>query len=521
MEKSSMNFIYMYIFSYFYIFIDAVYGFLANSEKLKLFLTCEKCKEGFDNDRKQPLLLPCLNAVCKQCVSHVWASHNTSFECQICQCVHICYENGNIILPHDGTRRAVLEISRLLSGESSIICEMCTNDRLASHRCFDCSYFICLECTKLHSSLRTLKCHSYTSMENLLEREMGSLSMFSDITYCPTSGHEKEMMKMFCHTESCMKPVCMICAISAHRNHIICDIAEVANEKRKKIQKLKESVQQIEKQSQVSLSQLTEMSETNISESEGIQKEIAACFSKAKRMLDQRKDELCNAVAHQQCDKEALIGMEKTRLSKFVESCLQACLYVDIAPRINKHPSLYSISKSMEVRLEDLQSQSTGCQVTVDTMKFIPKELDLTFERAAASFGKLMVTKAISLKSKALIKPSLCYVGQESTFQIILVSSLGDMIHDEEVQVYLNFKGENFKIIQCVFEKVSSSFVGNWIPDMPMELSWKVVSNDIEMETLKGVLQIKESCASGNHFLNHYIYVCTDRSNVVTYTSIA
>lgn len=116
----------------------------------------------------------------------------------------------------------------------------------------------------------------------------------------------------------------------------------------------------------------------------------------------------------------------------------------------------------------------------------------LTFETAVNSLGSLSVSKAISSKSKVVVKPAFCNKGQEVQFKVQMFSSTGNLIVDEDVGVCLMVNGNIFKIIKCAIDESFSSFIGIWVPDKPMKLSWIVVSNGITLATLNGVLDVDE-----------------------------
>lgn len=127
----------------------------------------------------------------------------------------------------------------------------------------------------------------------------------------------------------------------------------------------------------------------------------------------------------------------------------------------------------------------------MDAMKFFT-EPEFSFKTAVSNIGKLSVSKAISLKSKVEVKPAFCNVGQEVQFQVQLFSSTGNLVVDEDVSVCLMVNRNIFKNIKCAIDESISSFIGLWVPGEPMKLSWIVVSNDITLTTLNGVLDVNE-----------------------------
>lgn len=126
-------------------------------------------------------------------------------------------------------------------------------------------------------------------------------------------------------------------------------------------------------------------------------------------------------------------------------------------------------------------------------MTFSSQSLDSCFETAVNSLGKLSVSNVYMPECKVVVTPAVCYVGEQIQFKIQLFSSTGNLIVDEDVSVCLKLNGKSFVIINCAFETSSSSFTGFWIPDKSMKISWIVVSNDIELQTLNGVLDIRKT----------------------------
>lgn len=133
----------------------------------------------------------------------------------------------------------------------------------------------------------------------------------------------------------------------------------------------------------------------------------------------------------------------------------------------------------------------------MDTIKFYPKPSDVAFITSISSFGKILVTKVSRTKSKVVI-PQFCDLGKEVQIQIELYSSTGKPVVDENVCVYLKHDGKIFKTIKCEIGNSSPCFTGIWIPNKSLQLSWIVVSNGIELDTLEGVIDVKATTARKN-----------------------
>lgn len=485
---------------------------------MKDFISCRNCKKKFDHVFHKPFLLPCLGAICKSCIQEI--SESQSYECSKCSHNHTCFQNDQILLQIDNTREIASEIFRLKNGGSSLICEMCTNDQMASHRCFDCSVFICEDCVRLHLSLKTLKSHSFIEIKCLLTGKVQNLGLSYVSKYCQVPGHEKEQIKMHCCDPSCMKNVCVLCAISAHKNHNLCDITEVGKEMDTKMEISLKSIELKVEKANTSIAHLTAINEKSLNNSQQVQAEIKACFFEAKKALEKREKELCEAVALHLKEKQMCIETEKEKISSFSSSCEEAICYGKVSSEVNDHNHFVDIANVILPQLEILDSQSPEIEVTFDTMTFSSKSLDFWFETAVNSLGKLSVSNAYSPKSKVVVTPAVCYVGQQIQFKIQLFSSTGNLIVDEDVSVCLKLNGESFEFINCAFETSSSSFTGLWVPDKSMKISWIVVSNEIELQTLKGVIDINQTEKSSTGNIPSYSVIDIDKTCLFKYDLI-
>lgn len=200
---------------------------------------------------------------------------------------------------------------------------------------------------------------------------------------------------------------------------------------------------------------------------------------------------MCDAVALYTREKQKYIETEQKKVSSFISSCREAIYYGKVSLEVNDHNHYVDIAKVILPQLEILDSQLPEITVTVDTMSFSSQFSDSCFETAVKSLGKLSVSKVCSSNSKVVVTPPICYIGQQIQFKIQLFSSAGTLIVDENVTVCLKLNAKSSEILNCAFETSSSSYTGMWVPDKSMKISWNVVSNDVELRTLNGVIDVR------------------------------
>lgn len=378
-------------------------------------------------------------------------------------------------------------------GDSSLVCEMCTKDHMASHRCFECSIFICEDCVKVHLSLKRLKSHSVVEIKAILSGNIKNLGLSYAPKHCPVAGHKKEQLKLHCTDPSCMKNVCVLCAISTHKDHNLCDITEVGKKLETIVETYLKSLRSKVRQGKTSIAKISDVKGSCSKKSQELLFEIKTRFSEAKRALEKRESDLCNAVASHCKEKQTYVESEQKKITSFINLCTEAGYYAKISLEINDKFNFVDIANVILPQLEILEEQLPEIEIPVDTMTLSSQLSEDCFETALNSLGKLSVSKVDSSKSKVVVTHSVCEVGQQIQFQIQLFSSTGISIVDENVSAHLKLNGITFKILKCAFDAVSSSFTGYWVPDKQLKISWIVVSNDIEFRNLNGVIDVRKT----------------------------
>ena len=284
----------------------------------------------------------------------------------------------------------------------------------------------------------------------------------------------------------------MRCAITTHKDHDFQDISEVGKETETKVQNQTKDLLLKADQACRSIARLTNLQEQHFKVSQELQKEIKTYFSEAKLAVEMRERKLLDAVSEKFNNEQSSIENEQKRLTSFVNACKEACYYGRISSVIDDVQSFLDVAESIKSRFENLENQPHENQTILKTVKFL-KEPPITFYlKTVNSLGKLSVSKAISNQSTAVITPSIVEEHQQVQFDIQLLSSQGKPTVDEDVSVCLERNGKPLAVIPCVLNKPSTNFLGSWIPEEPMQLTWIVLSNGIRMETLEGILDVKK-----------------------------
>ena len=109
-----------------------------------------------------------------------------------------------------------------------------TTQQPASVR-LDCEFYLCKDCTALHTRQRVTKNHKLVSVAEI---QKGKVKELSQKRYCLE--HEGEELKLYCRT--CQKIICRDCTIVTHKQHEYTFIKDVTEELSTKLKHLSAAV---------------------------------------------------------------------------------------------------------------------------------------------------------------------------------------------------------------------------------------------------------------------------------------
>ena len=119
-------------------------------------------------------------------------------------------------------------------------CENEIDDNPATSKCLDCEFYLCKDCTALHTRQRVTKNHKLVSVAEI---QKGKVKELSQKRYCLE--HEREELKLYCRT--CQKIICRDCTIVTHKQHEYTFIKDVTEELSTKLKHLSATAAKKEK----------------------------------------------------------------------------------------------------------------------------------------------------------------------------------------------------------------------------------------------------------------------------------
>jgi hypothetical protein len=155
---------------------------------------------------------------------------------------------------------------------TSCACEACEDDEAVGNGkttavayCVDCQKKLCNDCVKSHKKFKAINWHKQVPLGKCDSMEDEEMLCRSSPTTCEK--HPDQTLGVFCR--DCKMAICVICYISAHRQHDCSDISDVIDKLRQQIAsdisnlaegvgKLREMLETVEQQKRDFAKQVTE-----------------------------------------------------------------------------------------------------------------------------------------------------------------------------------------------------------------------------------------------------------------------
>ncbi|XP_061197622.1 uncharacterized protein LOC133205769 isoform X2 [Saccostrea echinata] len=451
--------------------------YLETAKLKESFLECTVCNLNFDDQDHVPRLLNCLHAFCSSCLEKIVKDEKIT--CPYCQKVHSAKGNDVTNFPKDLTRRDLMDFVRASSQETPIICGLCDENKVATHRCKECQgCFICEECFRNHQKMKTFKDHSPLALKDLPQDTISGLEHFSHEEMCPEVGHG-EALKMYC-SDPCGKPICTLCACTTHKEHQNYSISEVYKEESESIQDISKEVgKKIE--SSEKLIEAVDREIVCLPEKAEEQKEaVRAQFANAISLLERRRDELCKTMDEHEERNVKLLEVQKEEIKKYKESCIEAIHFLQTSLAHKNKPAFLRLAPTIRSRFQELEKTpldvephaKAGC---VNFEKFSLKK----FSDTVTGLGRALCTYVYTPKSSIWVSSKKFEVGVENEFKIELKSVNEIPIDNEDVVLVLESEDGKDVHVSCKYEDNMKKYVGKWCPDEAREFGLKILCNGV------------------------------------------
>ncbi|XP_032227596.1 E3 ubiquitin-protein ligase TRIM33 [Nematostella vectensis] len=179
-------------------------------ENLTKFITCPSCKETMNG----PVLLPCLDSICRSCCQKTAQKHGDTWTvpCRLCDSLVRIPQTSDL-----KTNFFACNVNNYLrcclDAKDAVICSNCDeNSALAEARCMDCNEFLCQMCVEAHRRIKLTREHQVIIINE--EKPLKILQSLHVNLKCSKHKDEKLLLR---YCANCNEPLCLSC-ISEHAN---------------------------------------------------------------------------------------------------------------------------------------------------------------------------------------------------------------------------------------------------------------------------------------------------------------
>ena len=304
------------------------------TDELDEVLSCQICLETYT----QPVTLPCIHAFCIKCLENYVTSvigdgevDGAIFSCPTCRRETVVPEGGISRFPPNYFINNLKDVVTSLS-QTDDPCDLCgskDDGTGASWRCIDCCKSLCDPCNRAHQRMiHEFGNHTVMPLAQWKNSDVAEACVQIK-EMCLR--HPTEVMKFYCTV--CKSAICRDCHILDHSDHKCKDIEDVATEMKAK---MKASLENLQSKSDDKRAVLEELSGRK-----------AALVKKESDILD-------------------IVLLHKNALIKKISQYFQ-----DIEKFLKA--SMIDVCKSIDLTIDELQSENTSLKNTIDLGKVILK----------------------------------------------------------------------------------------------------------------------------------------------------
>ncbi|XP_067220881.1 E3 ubiquitin-protein ligase TRIM39-like [Chanodichthys erythropterus] len=186
-------------------------------------LQCSICLDVFTD----PVSTPCGHNFCKSCLNQCW-NNSQIYSCPLCKETFRRRPDLKI----NTTLRDVVLLFKGNSGQSKseVLCDICDDRKMkALKMCLECQISYCQTHLEPHQRVPKLKKHKLIDPVEKLEDYI-------------CQKHEKPL-ELFCRDDQTC--VCLLCAVTNHRNHNTVSVEEESEERKPQLMEMQTDVQQM------------------------------------------------------------------------------------------------------------------------------------------------------------------------------------------------------------------------------------------------------------------------------------
>ncbi|XP_060575163.1 E3 ubiquitin-protein ligase TRIM45-like [Ruditapes philippinarum] len=355
------------------------------------YLNCDVCGDEYDEDNRDPRVLPCLHTFCGRCLEGM--VRDWTLTCPTCRIKHNVPGDSVKNFPKEHTRRSLRDFIRLKRKTHNIPCRDCPDSSNAVYFCKDCQTFMCAECTHAHLRNFLSRNHQIANFEQL--RKYGLETFQRELT-CSVPGHEGQPLSHFCTAKVCSKPLCKMCTVLDHdesKGHVIKKIQDVYEEERQIVNEL---TKKLEDKISVARNVMKEAEDehSTLAQKEDIMKhEIDIEMDAGIKMLEIRRRELKDNLTGRIKEKKSVLQKQRDYLRYYVSLMASAREFSSHSLVHSMPAEFVQLTKTISNRLDELKDQHLDvCPLENSYVTFDRNAMGQEFKSFVLGMGQIRST---------------------------------------------------------------------------------------------------------------------------------
>ncbi|KAI2660468.1 E3 ubiquitin-protein ligase TRIM39 [Labeo rohita] len=258
----------------------------SSSSPLAEELQCSICLGLFTD----PVSTPCGHNFCKTCLNQCWDKSQT-YKCPLCK---ETFSKRPDLKINTALRQVVLLFKeKSCQSKSEVLCDICDGIKMkAMKMCLVCQSSYCETHLEPHHRVLNLKKHKLIDPVENLEDYI-------------CQKHEKPL-ELFCRDDTCMTCVCLLCAVTDHRNHKTVAVEEESRERKPELMKMQTDMQQMIQDRTKRVHDIKHLEEIRKKASEKEKAESIELFTELIRSIERCQSELLEMMEQKQKAAEKL-----------------------------------------------------------------------------------------------------------------------------------------------------------------------------------------------------------------------
>ncbi|KAK3604091.1 hypothetical protein CHS0354_035902 [Potamilus streckersoni] len=419
----------------------------ATIEDLKeQFLICSVCKYLYDNDTREPRLLPCLHTYCTLCVQEMIKDKSVS--CPQCRELHQVQDDDVNTFKKDINRRELIDFVTVRSKVPDLLCNMCEENKegnKAVTRCLECAQFLCKNCVKSHRGGKFTKDHKVVNLDQLQESDLDD---FTHILFCSVIGHEHNKLSLYC--EKCETVVCIHCTATTHKaadGHIIRNVDDASDEGMENVRLHLQEAEELRMRTKSVIENVERRLDYLAKVQNDLNTTIEAMFKNCIEMLNRREAEVKNKLSIICYKKEKVLEQQLVNAKHHQQNILD-CIHFSTQTLQHKNSANFlQIRKIITDRFDKLLKEPLDNLPREDVQINLKDNSLVEFQNHVLTLGKICSTSVYPPKTEVKIF-DLVDTGRQTVLKLQLYDYQGNPQAAVGVPLQIDIKDLDYMNVQ-------------------------------------------------------------------------